>query len=152
MLPGRGSRGLPRSFLVPEDHGELVAADAGDQVMLAGALLHHRSGLLEDLIADLMAKLVVVVLEIVDIEHQERDGEMHLPGAIKDPLQEMTEVSPVVDAGQVVGDRHVLHGGVARLKGERARDRASQALQDLPDRVGIDFIVRQRVKRAGRSL
>jgi len=66
--------GSPGLFVVPEDDGELVAADAGDDVAGTDDGLHEAGGLSEDLVAGGMPKAVVVLLEIVDVEEQERDA------------------------------------------------------------------------------
>ena len=71
---------LPRAFFFPEDDGKFVTADAGNQIVIAHAALHEGCGLTQNFIPHAVAKLVVVALEIVDVEQQQRDRKPHRAG------------------------------------------------------------------------
>src|SRR5690242_7127257 len=55
------------------DHGELVAAEAGDQVAFADAALDPAGHRLLQLVADMMAERVVDALELVDVDIEQRE-------------------------------------------------------------------------------
>ena len=55
-----------------EDDAELIAPEAADQVLTAEARLDARAKLLEKLVAGNMAKGVVDLLEVIEIEDQQR--------------------------------------------------------------------------------
>ena len=64
------------------DQQELLAAEAAEHVALAHALVHQARELLQQPIAGQMPVRVVVVLEVVDVEHEDRDRAARVrPGA-----------------------------------------------------------------------
>ena len=91
-----------------EDDRELVAAEAGEEVGRAEGLAHGAAELGEDDVADGVPEAVVDLLEIVDIEHEQRERQRVDAGAL-DLLRQLTaEVALVPDAGEVVGVGEVL--------------------------------------------
>ena len=70
----RHRRRLARLGDVLEEHAELVAADARDEVVAAHARLQARGHDLQQAVADLVAEAVVDLLEVVHVEEQERRG------------------------------------------------------------------------------
>ena len=118
--------GLSRGLGVPEQHRELVSADAGDDVVLAGDLPHQCGGLDQDLVAGGVAVGVVVTLEIVDVVQQQGDAELLRPRLLEQLVAEVVEVPPVVRAGKEVGDGQPAKGIDAPGLG---RQRCHQRLQ-----------------------
>ena len=94
--------------VVPEDHGELVAADAADDIVAAAAAPHQDRRLAQDLVAGQVAVDVVVVLEIVDVEDEQGDAALGLPGVVENLPGELPDVPAVLQAGQIVGRRQPL--------------------------------------------
>src|SRR5690606_38501220 len=90
-----------RRVELPEDDRELIPSDPRHEVVVADAPLDQLRGLLQDRVADPVAVPVVVVLEVVDIEEQQRYGETLAARLGDDLLEEMPEVSPVVATSQV---------------------------------------------------
>ena len=74
--------------------------------------------LLQDAVALLVAVRVVVALEVVDVEHRERDGVAGELGALELEGQPLAEEAVVVEPGQGVGDRAVVRA--AHPPGEAA--------------------------------
>ena len=101
MFRSRGSR----AFGVPEDHREFIAAVAGDDVLLPTMLAEKLPGDADDLIACVVAKTIVVVLEIVEIEEQEGHGEVLGLGAGEDGCQFLTEEPSIGQSAAFIGDR-----------------------------------------------
>ena len=56
-----------------EQHGELVTAETGDQVVGAHAALESRGDGDEQLVTDVVAEAVVDELEVVEVDEQHRD-------------------------------------------------------------------------------
>jgi len=63
-----------------------------------------------------VAAFVVVALEIVDVEHQQRDLKAHRLGALEDGGQEVLEISAVINAGELIGNRELLEAIVTILE------------------------------------
>ena len=132
------------------DDGEFVAADAGDEVVVAhgvGQPLRHRA---DQLVADRMAERVVDVLEVVevDIEHGRRRAAL---AHVRDHrLEALAEKDAVGQAAERIVQRKMAQprfargdgrGGAAhvaehqrgeqREAGERDRDERDDAVDDL---------------------
>src|SRR5262249_15805592 len=107
---------LARAFFLPEDDRELVAADARDKIVLTATLSHQRGRLAKNFIAHAVAVLVVVFLEVVDVEKQQRHAEAPDSRFLKDLPEEGVEETPVVQTSQLIGDRKLLHAVVTVAK------------------------------------
>ena len=57
-----------------QQHGELLAADAEDGVLVADGAAQGLGDLAQRLVADRMAVRVVDALEVVDVDRREREG------------------------------------------------------------------------------
>ena len=91
-----------------EQHGALVAAEAGDRVGGAQALEQHAGHPDDQLVAGVVAERVVDRLEVVDVEHEQRAA-----GAVARHLGEVAadlelEAAPVEQTRQRVVVGHVL--------------------------------------------
>ena len=85
-----------------EDHPELLAAEAPDDVGLARHLVQGATQLREDCVPGGVAVLVVDLLEVVGVDHEDREGliESGRAGELTPSLAQ--ELSAGEDAGQVV--------------------------------------------------
>ena len=91
---------------VAQQHGELVAAEAGHDVRLADAVVQRAADRADDLVAGLVAAGVVDVLEAVEVEQEER-ALAAVAGGVGDELgQLLVEAAAVEQLGQrvVVGE------------------------------------------------
>jgi hypothetical protein len=99
VRPGQGAVGAG----VGKQQHELLAAVARRQV--AGAAGVRGDGLrhlLQAAVAGRMAQAVVVQLEVVDVEHHQRQGAAAAHGALPFLFQEAVEMPAVGDLGQRV--------------------------------------------------
>src|ERR1051326_7125931 len=120
---------------VREDDRELVAAEAGEEVGRAQRLAHGAAELGEDDVADGVAERIVDLLEVVDVEHQERERQRVDAGALDLLRQLPAEVALVPDAGEVVGVGEVLD---LLARGEVAEEHCHLRGEDLEElRVGL---------------
>ena len=85
-----------------QDHGELVAADPGDDVGRAAALLQRGADRGEQPVADRMAVEVVDALELVDVEHRERGVLAVARAALDLALELLLEAAAVRQPGERV--------------------------------------------------
>ena len=70
---------------VRQEHGELVAAEPGEDVRLAQPAAQRRRDRQDELVAGVVAERVVDVLEVVEVEHEQRAarpvaGDLRRPG------------------------------------------------------------------------
>ena len=102
----RHRRGLVRLGDVLQQHAELVAADARDEVVAAHAGAQARGHRLQQAVADLVAEGVVHLLEVVHVEEQERRGLVVPPGVRHGLARAVGEHGAVGQAGErvVVGE------------------------------------------------
>ena len=109
-----------------QDDGELLAAVASDDVDLATRLRqqHARQGT-QQVIAAEVTDGVVVDLEIVDVDHQQRERQLVAPRARHLLGEALEEVAVVVEAGEAVGDGELLDATVETgvLDGDRRQGR-----------------------------
>lgn len=126
-----GFLGLSWFLLFPEDDGEFVAAESGDEVVFATAASHESGGAFEDFVADAMAVAVVIFFEVVDIEDKEGDREEFFFGAFEDSGEEMAEVASVVEAGEFVGDGEFLESGVTFLEGQELAEEVGKSGDEM---------------------
>src|SRR4051812_20358714 len=99
---------LTRAFFFPENDRKFIAADAGDKIVLAAALSHQGCGLAQDVVAHAVAELVVVSLEIVDVEEQQSHAEAKRARLLDDLVEEVLEVTAVVQTRELIGDGELL--------------------------------------------
>ena len=119
--------------------------------MVAYAALDEGCGLSKDLIPHAVPELVVVGLEPVDVEQQQRDGEAHRVRLLDDRGEEMPKVARVVQAGQIVRDRQLLQSHVAVFQRRDLADDHRELRQKMPCRVFI-FIAREHQVQRRRDL
>ena len=77
---------------IPEHHRKLVAAETGDDVVAAAAVLDHSAGLLKDVIADGVAVSVVVMLKVVNVKNQQRNAKLVTDGQFEYLREKLTEI------------------------------------------------------------
>ena len=104
--------------MVIEDDDELVAADTADTVGRTDDRLEKADGLSKDLVAGRVAESVVVLLEVVDVEEEQRDGVAVAAGAVENHRQEAIEVATVVGAGEIVAEGRLSELGVLLTDGK----------------------------------
>ena len=86
-----------------QDHRELLAADAADDVRGPDRCAKDVGDLVQQLIADAVAVDVVHLLEVVEVEHHERDRLVRRRRAQELLPQPVVEGAVVVETGQRVG-------------------------------------------------
>ena len=118
-VSGVGSAGW---FGIPEDDAELIASDAGDDVVLADDRAHEFRGFDENLVSGGVSVLIVVGFEVIDIEDHEGDAEALLFGALEDGFEEAVEVAAIPDAGEGVFEGEVLEVVDLMFEGEPASE------------------------------
>ena len=87
---------------IGQNQGELVAAEARDDVAGPHAGLQARRDLLQQFVAHVMAEGVVNVLEAVEIEEQHRHQPLAAVGLLHGPQQVVVQLLAVRQAGQGV--------------------------------------------------
>src|SRR5829696_2788313 len=97
---------------VREDHGELLAAPAGAEVHLAGALAEHDAELAEDHVPDRVAVAVVDVLEVVEVGEDEGEGAAAAVDAGELRRQRLLRRAAIREAGEPVDERLLLDHAV----------------------------------------
>ena len=127
--PRRHCNGV-RPAACRQDHGELLASHPADHVRRADDRAEHRRDPLQNFVALAVAADVVDPLEVVDVEHHQRERLVRPPGAAELGAQPLVEVAVVVEAGERVGVGEMLEprpdlrvvegerGGVAEPAGE----------------------------------
>ena len=118
-----------------EDHRELLAAEPADDVGAAHGLRQLARERTEHLVAGAVPVHVVDALEVVDVEHQHRDGVVNAAGTAQLGAQALVEVAMVVEAGERVCLRLMLEprAHVRVVEGERGR---------VPEALGeLEFLV-----------
>ena len=104
-----------------QNRRELLAAVARDEVARARQRLADLAGHApQALVADLVAERVVEVLEVVDVDHDERERQPVAGRAPPLARQRLLEPAAVRDAGQRVDLRELLEPGVGLLELQRA--------------------------------
>src|SRR5204863_502937 len=149
LLIAFSMRGFQRA--VGKQQPELLAPVAGEQVAGAEHLAPGGGHLLEQAVARLVAALVVVLLEVVEVEHRHAQrallaagarqlaGEVLVPGPAVGQAGEVVRAGDRLQAGQQVGalDRHrrlrrqQRHERKVELLDLRARDRRRDQLLAL---------------------
>ncbi len=118
-----GERGGAPHVAGREDHCELLAADAADDVCRADGRAQDVGYALQEVVADAVAVDVVHLLEVVEIEHHDRDS--LVGGGCSEQLlaESIVERAVVVETRQCVGLRLVLEtrADVGVVDGESGR-------------------------------
>ena len=89
----------------PQQHGELVAAEAGDPVPLAQSGEDPRAELREHAVAGVVAERVVELLEVVEVDDEQRERLVRGARVVDRAAQLTVESAPVRQARQLVGAR-----------------------------------------------
>ena len=130
-----------------EEGDELLAAVAGDDVSAPPGGLDDVGHGRERDVPLLVAVVVVVVLEVVDVEHHERDEVAGLGRAVDLDRQALAEEPEVVEAGEGIGDRALV--GLAHEAGEAAHALDLQPVELLQD---VRALAQQEPEGGGRDL
>ena len=104
----RATIAAPSARLHREDEGELVSAEASDDVGLAQASAEHAGEADDQLVAGGMAERVVDVLEAVEVDHGERSAAGVAAGASELRLELALEAAAVQQTRQRIVIGHVL--------------------------------------------
>src|SRR6185295_10662841 len=121
-----------------EEDGELLAAVAGDDVGLADGLAEGGGQVAEHLVPHLVAVGLVDVLEVVEVEEEQRQRVVVALGAAELLAEAVLEVAVVVDGGEPVGDGETVEPGallqhlVEALLGEEGAGDAGADLLLVP--------------------
>ena len=99
-----------------EQDGELVAADAGHELGVGHAGLQPRADLAQEPVAGLVAERVVELLEVVEVDQQQRELGLVGAGGGGRVLEAGEQAAAVGEPGQ-----RVVHRVVLALGGERAQ-------------------------------
>lgn len=116
---------------VRDDHGELLAADPADDVVGTDRRAEVVRELGQDVVADGVPEDVVDLLEVVDIDHHDRDVLVLGRRARQLAAEPLVEVAMVVEPGQRVGLRLALEVGADVRVVERERRCVAQPLRQL---------------------
>jgi hypothetical protein len=79
-----------------QDHDELFAAIAADEILGANAAHKECAGLAQDRIASFMAIGIVEILEVIQIEHEDAKTLFCADGAADFALKYFLQVAPIV--------------------------------------------------------
>ena len=113
-----------------EDHRELLATDAADDVRRAHRRAQDVGDLVQQLIADAVAVDVVHLLEVVEVEHHDRDGVVRGRRLQERLAQAVVERAVVVEAGEGVGLGLVLEPRADVRVVDRERGGVAEALRE----------------------
>ena len=97
-----------------QEHGELVPGVPDRHVLGPAVLQQDARDHPEYLVADAVRVRVVDLLEVIDIDHEQRDGRRQ--GTRVDAGHELVEVPPVAEAGQRVADERQFGTGAFGLQ------------------------------------
>ena len=116
-----GCRG--RALVAADEQHELLAAEARGDVGVARGVAHDLTGLPEDIVADGVTVAVVDLLEVVQVEHHERDLAAVALHAAQLDLERLVEELRPVQARQRIDQRAALESAPVALR-EGRRDRS----------------------------
>ncbi len=142
----RHRRGIFRAAQRCDDQGELVAAQPGRRIGVANTVpkpCRHRR---KQAVADRMAKGVVHILELIEVEKQKRQRLVRTARARKFALQPFEEQRPVGQAGQNVLEGQPLDVLFRSLAVDGRRNHRRDRLQEA------DVVHREPVRLAGGGL
>ena len=140
-----------------KDHGELLAADPADDVAGPDGGAQMVGELGQHVVADRVAEDVVHLLEVVDVEHHERDVLVlaRRPGQLA--AEALVEVPVVVEPGERVGLGFTLEPRTDVRVVERERGCVAEALRQLELLLGEECVladpvdVERALQRAARD-
>ena len=149
---------------VPLQNGELVAAETGDEIVLAHGLPQPLADLDDQRVTGRMAECVVDILEAVEVEEQHRELRLVAGARAKRVIEVIEERAAVGEARQRIlarqrGDARV--GGVelvgkAHVDGQDQHRRAKKQKRRCGDGdrqpLLVDLQARRRTDRAGSEL
>ena len=96
-----------------QDHGKLLAAVTGDQIARAKHhFLEHLGNLLQAVVAGLMPVGIVEALEVIDIDHQQRQGTQVATLALPLVAQFFVKAAAVGDSRQSVAGGQLFKRGL----------------------------------------
>ncbi len=128
--PGReGDRALLAA--AGDDHGELLAADPADDVCRADARAEVVGEVRQHVVSDGMPEDVVDLLEVVDVDHHDRDVRVLCRGQRQLAAEALVEVAVVVEPGERVGLRLALEPRADVRVVECQRSRVAEPLCEL---------------------
>ena len=130
--------GVARTGRLVEDDGELIAPDAAHAVVGADRGVQESDRLAEDVVSGLVAVGVVVALEVVDIEEEDRDRPAQRRRVLEERVRESFEVATILRTGQGVGVGLVAELGELGAGREPERERVRLAVERLGDTSGAD--------------
>ena len=117
-----------------QDHAELVAAEPADDVGVAQPRAQQRRHRAEQLVAGRVAVAVVDVVEVVDVERQQRGGVPVALGVADDPLELLAEAPAVVEARSARRGRRAAAAGPRSACDRRRRRTCSDEVAALAGR------------------
>ena len=120
---------------VAEQHGELVAAQAGDHCSGASAPRSRAATSLEEAVAVGVPERVVDRLEVVEVDDHQRDGAGVGARVVERTVEPLAQQDPVGEAGE-----HVVEGAVGvarRLPGADVEREHRQAAERHERHVGL---------------
>ena len=129
-----------RAIGARQDHRELLAAVAAHAVAAPDALLQLRRHQLQHLVSAGVAVAVVKLLEVVDVDDQQRERATAAPAALELADRHFVEEAAVRHAGQRVGE--ALPAQVAQAAREREREQ-----HHLEQRADLEAVLGQHVVR-----
>ena len=97
-----GNRSRFLGARVVQQHGELVAAQSGDQVATACALAQQRAHLDQQPVSGKMAECVVDVLEVVEVDVEQCADAMRAARALHDAFDLLQKETAIVETGETV--------------------------------------------------
>ena len=109
-----GDRGGATVGRVRQDDCEFLAAISGRRILALDGIVQNPADKLKNLIAELVTVCIVEVLEMVEIRHDQGQGEATFERVPRRSINFLVETFPVGDAGQAVG-QGVAPGIVQRL-------------------------------------
>jgi hypothetical protein len=127
-----GCDACPGLCCVTEPHDELLATPAADEIAPPCDALDGRGDPLEDEVAGLVAVGVVDVLEVIDVQEEDRQS-MTVPLRAMDlPVHRVAERAPVPEARERVDHCEAARVFHQRDDAQRAAELARQDRQELP--------------------
>src|SRR4051812_5108677 len=91
-----------------QEDGEFFAAIAAYKIVLANVLTEQLGYLPQDFVSQKVSEFVIELLEMIDVDHQQRKPEAVAFGGGERFDDASLEATPVVDAGEAVGRGHGL--------------------------------------------
>ena len=125
----RDDVGVAGAAQLRQQHAELVAAEAGDRVVLAERLLEAVRDLLQQAVARVVAERVVDLLEVVEVDQHHGRGDVRAAPGGDRLLDAVAEERAVGQAGERVVQRLVLLGDRRAAAAVHGQERQQQQQQ-----------------------